>query len=71
MPWCLTVTLATTFVFFSMTHWNMLEGNIYAPPAVQEKLRGFARGGWLTIILMVWLVIVVLLEVLKWGFRLF
>ena len=70
-PWCITVTLATTFVFFSMTHWNMLEGNFYVSPETGEKLRRFARGGWLTIILMVWLVLVVLLEVLKWGFRLF
>ncbi|SHJ30851.1 Uncharacterized membrane protein [Tessaracoccus bendigoensis DSM 12906] len=70
-PWCLTVTLATTFVFWSMTHWNILEGNLYVSPAVLEKLRGFARDGWLTITLMAWVVLVVLLEVLKWGFRLF
>ena len=70
-PWCLTVTLATTLVFWSMTHWNILEGNFYVSAATQEKLRKFARDGWMTITLMAWIALVVLLEVLKWGFRLF
>lgn len=68
-PWCLTVTAATTFVFWSMTHWNILEGNLYVSPAVQERLLAFVRGGWMTITLMVWLVIVVMFEVLKWVFH--
>ena len=70
-PWCLTVTLATTFVFFSMTQWNILEGNLYLPPAVLEKARAFVKAGWMTIVLIAWLAAVVLLEVLKWGFFLF
>ncbi|GAA3866659.1 vitamin K epoxide reductase family protein [Tessaracoccus defluvii] len=70
-PWCLTVTLATTFVFFSMTQWNILEGNLYLPPAALEKARAFVKAGWMTIVLIAWLAAVVLLEVLKWGFFLF
>lgn len=68
-PWCITVTLATTFVFWSMTHWNILEGNLYLGPAGQERALAFAKGGWLTITLMAWLVFVVLVEVLKWVLR--
>ncbi|MFT3887398.1 MAG: vitamin K epoxide reductase family protein [Arachnia sp.] len=66
-PWCLLVTLSTTFVFWSMTQWNILEGNLYLSPRWQERALAFQRGGWMTITLMAWLVLVVLVEVLKWG----
>lgn len=68
-PWCLTVTAATTFVFWSMTHWNILEGNLYVSEAMQKRLLAFVKGGWMTITLMVWLVIVVMVEVSKWVFH--
>lgn len=64
-PWCLLVTLSTTFVFWSMTHWNILEGNLYVSEGVLEKLRGFARGGGMAITLMAWLAIVIAIELLK------
>ena len=28
-PWCLLVTLSTTFVFFSITRYNIREDNLY------------------------------------------
>ncbi len=68
-PWCILVTVATTFVFWSMTQWNILEGNLFLPPAAQERALAFFRGGWLTIALMVWLAVVVLIEILHWVFR--
>ena len=68
-PWCLTVTVSTTFVFWSMTRWNILEANLFLPPAAQAKARAFVDGGWMTIALMSWLVLVGLLEVLKWVFN--
>lgn len=64
-PWCLLVTLSTTFVFWSMTHWNILEGNLYVSEAVSEKLRSFARGGGMAITLMAWLAFVIAIELLK------
>lgn len=70
-PWCILVTVSTTFVFWSMTQWNILEGNLYLPPAALEKARAFVKAGWMTIVLIAWLAAVVLLEVLKWGFFLF
>ena len=70
-PWCLTITVSTTFVFWSMTQWNILEGNLYLSPAALEKARTFVRGGWMTIILIAWLALVALIEVLKWVFFLF
>lgn len=66
-PWCILVTISTTFVFISMTHWNILEGNLFLSPRAHEKAVAFARGGWITIILIGWLVLVALLEVIRWA----
>lgn len=68
-PWCLLVTLATTFVFWSMTAWNIREANLFLSLRAQEKADAFLRGGWLTIALMVWLVCVVLIEILHYVLR--
>ncbi len=68
-PWCITVTIATTFVFWSMTNWNIQEGNLFLPPRAQERAMAFVRGGWVTIALMLWLAAVVMIEVLHWVFR--
>ncbi|MBK7821686.1 MAG: vitamin K epoxide reductase family protein [Tessaracoccus sp.] len=65
-PWCILVTVSTTFVFWSMTQWNILEGNLYLSPKWQERALAFQRDGWMTITLMAWLALVVLVEVLKW-----
>lgn len=70
-PWCLLVTVSTTFVFTSMTQWNILEGNLFLPAGAQRKALAFVRGGWFTITLIVWLLLVFLLEVAKWGLHLF
>ena len=70
-PWCILVTVSTTFVFWSMTQWNILEGNLYLSPKWQERALAFQRGGWMTITLMAWLAVVVLIEVLKWGLGIF
>ena len=64
-PWCILVTISTTFVFWSMTHWNILEGNLYVSEGVLEKLRKFVRDGWMTITLIAWLAVVVAIEVMK------
>lgn len=68
-PWCILVTVSTTFVFTSMTHWNILEGNLFLSPSAQAKALAFVRGGWLAISLMVWLAIIVFIEIAHWVFR--
>jgi hypothetical protein len=40
-PWCLLVTLSTTFVFFSMTRYNIREGNLYLPKKVSQAAQKF------------------------------
>ncbi len=70
-PWCLLVTVSTTFVFVSMTQWNILENNLFLSPRRQLRALAFVQGGWLTISLVVWLTAMALLEIVKWGPRLF
>lgn len=65
-PWCLTVTLSTTFVFFSMTTWNVLEGNLYLDEQWSARARRWVRGGWFVIALMAWLAVVVVIELVHW-----
>ncbi|MCC2592580.1 vitamin K epoxide reductase family protein [Tessaracoccus sp. OS52] len=66
-PWCILVTISTTFVFISMTHWNILENNLFLKPETHQKAVAFAKGGWITIILIGWLAFVVVLEVIRWA----
>lgn len=43
-PWCLTITVTTTLVFFSLTRVNILDGNLRfgrATAAVQTAVRGW------------------------------
>lgn len=43
-PWCLTITVTTTLVFFSITRVNILDGNLRfgrATSAVQTAVRGW------------------------------
>lgn len=42
-PYCLIITVCTTFVFFSLTHYNIRESNLYLPKKVQQGLEEFTR----------------------------
>ncbi|HPB71445.1 MAG TPA: vitamin K epoxide reductase family protein [Phycicoccus sp.] len=68
-PWCLLVTVSTTFVFTSMTQWNILENNLYLSDTAQRKALAFVHKGWFTVGLIAWLTLVLVLELLKWGHR--
>lgn len=65
-PWCITVTISTTFVFWSMTAWNIQERNHYFSGKTAEKLEKLQRGGWLTIAFMVWITVVLVIEFVHW-----
>jgi uncharacterized membrane protein len=70
-PWCLLITIATTFVFFEMTYVNIRDDNLYLPRRVQAALTGFIRANLDLILLVVWLLVLVLAIVLKYGEALF
>jgi uncharacterized membrane protein len=70
-PWCLLITLATTLVFFEMTYVNIRDDNLYLPRRVQERLTAFIRSDLDLVAVVVWVLVLVLAVVLKYGEALF
>lgn len=70
-PWCLLVTLTTTFVFFSMTRYNIRENNLYLSKKLQKHARALIEKDYDK--LMLWTLIVMILAgiVVKYGADLF
>lgn len=70
-PWCLLVTVATTFVFFEMTKINVLDGNLPLPPGARRLLVDVIRHKLDLLAVLVWLLGVALLLVTRYGDALF
>jgi uncharacterized membrane protein len=70
-PWCLLVTVATTFVFVEMTRINVLEGNLPLPRAAQRFLEEVVRHRLDLLATAVWLCGILLLLVTRYGSALF
>jgi hypothetical protein len=58
-------------VFFEMTYVNIRDDNLYLPRRVQTALTGLIRSHLDLILLVVWLLVLVLAVVLKYGEALF
>ena len=70
-PWCLLVTFATTLVSFEMTYVNIRDDNLPLPGGVQQRLTAFIRSDLDLVLLVVWVLVLVLAVVLKYGETLF
>jgi uncharacterized membrane protein len=70
-PWCLLVTLSTTLVFFSMTRYNIGEGNLYLPNHFAVRANEFIRKDLDTFCMALLLIVVTAVIVLKYGSALF
>jgi uncharacterized membrane protein len=70
-PWCLLVTLSTTFVFFELTHVNIRDDNLFLPRRVQEALASAVRWNLDLLAVVAWVLLLVLAVVLKYGDALF
>jgi uncharacterized membrane protein len=70
-PWCLLVTLSTTLVFFSMTRYNIGEGNLYFTDKFAESANKFIKKDYDTLSMALLIVIVVAVIVIKYGSALF
>ncbi|GAB3024395.1 membrane protein [Nocardioides flavus (ex Wang et al. 2016)] len=66
-PWCLLVTVATTFVFVEMTRINVLERNLPLPRAAQRFLEEVVRHRLDLLATAVWLAGILLLLVTRYG----
>jgi uncharacterized membrane protein len=70
-PWCLLVTLATTLVFFELTYVNIRDDNLYLPRGLQRRLTAVIRSDLDIALVVVWVLVLVLAVVLKYGEALF
>ncbi|MBC7942973.1 vitamin K epoxide reductase family protein [Candidatus Saccharibacteria bacterium] len=70
-PWCLLVTLSTTFVFFSMTRYNIREDNLYLSARTAKRAKEFIKKDYDKFCLAVLLVVVVAGIIIKYGGDLF
>ena len=70
-PWCLVVTITTTFVFFAMTRYNIVYNNLYLPVGLHTRLARWVSKDYDTLLL--WLIIVVMSAgiIFKYGEGLF
>jgi uncharacterized membrane protein len=69
-PWCLLVTLSTTFVFFSMTRYNIGEGNLYFSDRFARRANRFIQQNYDKLIMAVLIMVVAAVIILKYGNRL-
>ena len=70
-PWCLLVTVSTTLVFATLTHVNVRDGNLPISPAMQKRLAGWVEADLDGIAVVIWILVLVLVTVLKYGGSLF
>ena len=70
-PWCLLVTLTTTFVFFAMTRYNIRENNLYLPKKVQRTFEKFVAKDYDKLLLWTLVILMFASIILKYGNALF
>ena len=69
-PWCLLVTLSTTFVFFSMTRYNIGEGNLYLSDRLEKRAHAFIDKSYDQLIMALIVVAMGVVIIVKFGTRL-
>jgi uncharacterized membrane protein len=70
-PWCLLVTVSTTLVFATLTHVNIRDGNLFLPRRLGTALRSAIDADLDAIAVVIWLLVLALAVVTKYGSALF
>ena len=70
-PWCLLITLSTTLVFSSLTHFNIREDNLFLPRGLQRKAVEFVRSDADAFAVAIWLILLIALIFAKYGASVF
>jgi len=70
-PWCLLVTLSTTFVWFSITRYNIRENNLFFNKNFAKKAKDFINQDYDKFILALVVVMLLSILVLNYGSSLF
>jgi uncharacterized membrane protein len=70
-PWCLLVTLSTTFVWFSITRYNIREDNLYLEKKFSKKAKEFISKDYDRFTLAIVVVVILAILILNYGNSLF
>jgi uncharacterized membrane protein len=70
-PWCLVVTVTTTLILSSMTHYTMRRNVFGFKKHVNKKIQAFYDKGYHQLVVASWIVLIVALIVIKFGNALF
>jgi len=70
-PWCLLVTLTTTFVFFAITRYNIREENLYLPKQASTRAKRWVEKDYDKLALATLVVLAIAAIFLKYGNGLF
>ncbi|MGV9002323.1 MAG: vitamin K epoxide reductase family protein [Candidatus Saccharimonadaceae bacterium] len=70
-PWCLLVTASTTFVWFSITRYNIRENNLYLSKKAQKVAHSFVEKDYDKLVLGVIIAVLIGLIFFKYGDALF
>lgn len=70
-PWCLVVTLTTTIIFEALLYYNLRENNFGFKKHTNSQVQTFLDKGFDKLAVAVWLVLMAVLVVLKFGEGLF
>ena len=70
-PWCLLITISTTFVFMTLLHANALQENLYLPPRASARLKEFFEQDLDLFVVATAMVLIVAAIVLQHGRALF
>ncbi|GAA1651657.1 vitamin K epoxide reductase family protein [Actinoplanes couchii] len=70
-PWCLLVTVSTTLVFATLTHVNLRDDNLPLPSRWRIPLKAAIDADLDAVLVTIWLLILALLVVSRYGSQLF
>lgn len=70
-PWCLLVTLTTTFVLFAITRYNIREDNLYLPESLSKRAKSWIAKDYDKLLLASIIVISIAAMIIKYGDSLF
>jgi len=70
-PWCLLVTVTTTFVWFAITRYNIRERNLYLSDRASKIAQKFIASDYDKLLLTGILVLLLVLIIVKYGAHLF
>ena len=70
-PWCLIITVTTTLIFATISHYNLRENVFQLSKKTHQEILNFQKKDYGKLIIAMWLALLILLVFLKYGDSLF